>query len=68
LVAGYGKNKVTLGTAAGVSTNDNMIGANYRLSKRTDMYVRIAKTGTIDSTGAAAGKVNQTAVGLRHTF
>jgi predicted porin len=68
LVAGYGKNKVTLGTAAGVSTNDNMIGANYRLSKRTDMYVRMSKTGTINASGVDAGKVNTTAVGLRHTF
>jgi len=68
LVVGYGKNKVTLGTAAGVSTNDNMIGANYRLSKRTDMYVRMSKTGTINATGVDAGRVNTTAVGLRHTF
>ena len=66
LVAGYGKNKQTLG-ALSAKTSDNVLGLNYALSKRTDAYFRVSKTGVIDD-AVKAGKVNNTAVGIRHTF
>ena len=69
MLAGWGNNKFTLNGGTAVKTNDYVVGANYALSKRTDLYARISKTGVIsDSTGADAGKVQRTAVGVRHTF
>jgi predicted porin len=68
LLAGWGNNKANLVNTASVKTNDYIVGANYAMSKRTDVYARISKTGVINSSFADAGKVTRTAVGLRHKF
>lgn len=72
LLAQYGRNAKD-NTAAGVtdsqSGSDLVVGAQYDLSKRTNLYI---KTGTVNSLGntaiTAGSKTATTALGVRHFF
>lgn len=63
LLAGVGRDSVTVGGVKSSAT-DFTLGANYSLSKRTNVYARYAKNE------AATTKAEKTtfAVGLRHAF
>lgn len=60
VLAGYGRNSKT-GVSSGT---DYVLGADYALSKRTNVYARLNKLGAVDN----GGKTNGMAVGLRHKF
>jgi len=73
--ASYSTGKYTLGTTAGgtgygVERNQTgmQVGANYLLSKRTDLYAAYGQFIRQNTTAAADNKDTGYAVGVRHTF
>ena len=60
LLAGIGRNAETDVKSA----NDFVVGADYNLSKRTNVYARYKKIGVVDN----GGKTTGVSVGLRHSF
>ena len=73
--ASYSTGKYTLGTTAGgtgygVERNQvgMQVGANYLLSKRTDLYAAYGQFSRQNTTAAADNKDIGYAVGVRHTF
>jgi predicted porin len=59
LLAGYGRNSAT----GEKSATDYVFGADYSLSKMTNVYARVNKRGAV-----GGGKTTGMAVGLRHSF
>ena len=72
--ASYSTGKYTLGTtsASGYGVERNQVGmqvgANYLLSKRTDLYAAYGQFSRQNTTAAADNKDTGYAVGVRHTF
>jgi len=73
--ASYSTGKYTLGTTAGgasygVERNQvgMQVGANYLLSKRTDLYAAYGQFSRQNTTAAADNKDTGFALGVRHTF
>jgi len=73
--ASYSTGKYTLGTTAGgsgygVERNQTgmQVGANYLLSKRTDLYAAYGQFSRQNTTAAADNKDTGFALGVRHTF
>lgn len=83
LVDIYGPAAEGLGLATGYRLNGNgnnfMAGANYALSKRTDLYARVGRSNSLKARvyddappnaylGQIKGHTNYIQFGIRHTF